>query len=268
MNQEDQIVNDALPPVEIKLFSTPREVTDEDLRGASVVVVDILRSSSTITSALAAGAREVIPVSTPADGRKLAGRSGKGISLLCGEREGKRIDGFDLGNSPLEYSGEKVSGKILIFTSTNGSTAVLRAKVADRIYVGGFNNFGAVVKRLVDDVRPIVIICAGKLEQFAIEDFVGGGKFVNALEGRLKRNVVLNDGARAAALLHRHFDGGIAALLKSSSHGRYLSALGCDEDIEYCARLDIHTVVPTFVEGKIRGYRPDGSPLNESVATA
>jgi 2-phosphosulfolactate phosphatase len=252
-----------IPPQEVKLFTSPREVTDDDLRGCSVVVIDVLRSSSTIANALSNGAREVIPVLTPAEGSKLAGRAERSISLLCGEREGKKINGFDLGNSPTEYTAERVGGRILIFASTNGAPAILRAKLADRVYIGGFNNFGAVTKRLIEDRRPVVIICAGKLDQFAIEDFVCGGKFVNALETRVKRGLSLSDGARAASLLHRHFDGGIAALLKSSSHGRFLSTLGFDEDIDYCARVDTHFVVPMFVEGKIRGYKPDGSPISE-----
>jgi len=251
--------------LDVKLFTSPREVTDDDLRGCSVVVVDVLRSSSTIVAGLAAGAREVIPVLTPAEGGKLAGRAERGISLLCGEREGKKIDGFDLGNSPLEYTPERVNGRILIFSSTNGSVAILRARVAEHVYVGGFNNFGAVIKRLIEDRNPVVVICAGKLEQFSIEDFVCGGKFINALETRTKRHLGLSDGARAAALLHRHFDGSIASLLKSSNHGRYLSSLGFDEDIDYCARVDVHPIVPTFVEGKIKGYKPDGSPLGESA---
>jgi 2-phosphosulfolactate phosphatase len=253
------------PPVDIKLFSTPREVTDDDLRGCSAVVVDVLRSSATIATALMAGAREVIPVLSPAEGGKLAGRAGRGISLLCGERDGKKIDGFDLGNSPLEYTGERVGGRILIFSSTNGAAAILRARAAEHVYVGGFNNFTAVVKRLVEDHSPIVIICAGKEEQFSIEDFVCGGKFVNALETRLKRGVTLSDGARAAALLHRHFDGSVSSLLKSSNHGKFLATLGFADDIDYCARVDTHPVVPMFVEGKVRGYKPDGSPLSDSA---
>jgi 2-phosphosulfolactate phosphatase len=256
------------PPVPIRLFSTPREVTDDDLRGCSVVIVDVLRSSSTIATALMAGAREVIPVLTPAEGGKLAGRAGRGITLLCGERDGKKIDGFDLGNSPLEYTGERVYGRILIFTSTNGAAAILRARAAEHIYVGGFNNFSAVVKRLVEDRAPIVILCAGKEEQFSIEDFVCGGKFVNALETRLKRAVTLSDGARAAALLHRHFDGTISGLLKTSNHGKYLATLGFQDDIDYCARVDTHPVVPMFVEGKVRGYKPDGSPLGDPAIPA
>jgi 2-phosphosulfolactate phosphatase len=253
-----------LEPLSIELFAAPREVTDDDLRGRSTLVIDVLRSSTTIACALTSGAREIIPVLTPAEGGELASRSGRGVSLLCGEREGRRIDGFDLGNSPFEFTPERVGGRVLIFSSTNGSAAILRARAADRIYIGGFNNFNAVMRRLVDERRSVVILCAGNLDQFAIEDFVCGGKFANALDTRLKRTVAFNDGARAAGLLHRHFDGSIIHLLKSSEHGRFLMSLGFEQDIEFCARVDTHPVVPMLVEGKIRGYQPDGSPLSES----
>lgn len=253
------------PPVEIRLFVSPRNVTDDDLRGCSAIVVDVLRSSSTIATALLNGARDVIPVQSPAEAGELASRSGRKQCLLCGEREGKKIDGFDLGNSPFEYEPEKVVGRTLIFSSTNGAGAILRARAADHVYVGGFNNFTVVAKRAMEDRKPVVILCAGKLDQFAIEDFVCGGRFVHYLETRLRREVTLNDGARAAALLHRHFDGSIEALLKSCYHGKVLASLDFQADIEYCARLDTHPVLPIFIEGKLRGYHPDGSPLGEPV---
>ncbi|MDD5088649.1 MAG: 2-phosphosulfolactate phosphatase [bacterium] len=252
-------------PLDIQLFVSPRNVTDDDLRGRSVVVVDVLRSSSTIAAALLNGAREIIPVQTPAEAGELASRSGRKQCLLCGEREGKKIDGFDLGNSPFEYEPERVVGRTLIFSSTNGAGAILRARAADHVYMGGFNNFTAVVKRVIEDRKPVVILCAGKLDQFAIEDFVCGGRFVNYFETRIRREVILNDGARAAALLHRHFDGSIKSLLQSCNHGQVLTSLDFQADIEYCARLDTHPVLPVFIEGKLRGYHPDGSPLGEPL---
>ena len=257
MKAEDKTV----APLEINLFATPREVTDDDLRGCSAVVIDVLRSSSSIVNGLLNGAREVIPVLTPAEAGELASRAGRGISLLCGEREGRKIDGFDLGNSPQEYTPERVGGRILIFSSTNGPAAILRSRLADRVYIGGYNNFSTVLKRLTEDRKPVVIICAGKEGHFALEDFVCGGKFVVALETRLKRSVLLSDGARAAALLHRHFDGSITGLLKSCAHGKYLMSLGAEEDIEFSARMDTHPVAPMLIEGKIRGFQPDGTPL-------
>lgn len=255
-------------PVEVRLYISPRAVTDDDLRGCSAIVIDVLRASATVAAALAIGARDIIPVQSPAEAGELASRSGRKQSLLCGEREGKRIDGFDLGNSPFEYTADKVAGRTLIYSSTNGSGAVLRARAAERVYMAGFINFNAVLRRVIDDGNPVVIVCSGMFDQFAIEDFVCGGKFVTALETRCKRTLQLNDGARAAAILHRHFDGSLTGLLKSSAHGRYLASLGFEEDIDFCSRLDTHPVVPMFIEGKLRGYKPDGSPLIEPAVSA
>jgi 2-phosphosulfolactate phosphatase len=255
-------------PISIRLFPTPREVTDEELRGSSVVVIDVLRSSATIAAALTSGAREIIPVQSPAEAAELAAKAGRGLSLLCGEREGRKINGFDLGNSPSEYTPDSVAGRILIFSSTNGTGAILRTRTADRVYVGGFNNFGAVARRLAEDGNSVVIVCSGQDEQFSLEDFVCGGKFVNSLKSRLRRETIMNDAAQAASLLHAQFDGGILKLLQTCTHGSYLAALGFGDDLVQCAELDVTDVVPTWAEGKVKGFTVDGSPYGESAANA
>ena len=251
--------------VEIKVFSSPRESTEDDLRGCAVIVIDVLRSSSTIITAIMNGAREIIPVLTPAEVGELASKSGRGGALMCGEREGKKIEGFDLGNSPLEYSPDKVSGRIIIFASTNGAPMIVRARNADRIYIGGFNNFSAVLGLILKENRNIAILCSGQNEKFSIEDFVCAGRFVDALEIKLGERAELNDGARAAAQLYQQYRGQIGELLRISSHGKYLSSLGFSSDLDYCAKVDTVPIVPMFVEGKIRGFKPDGKPLNETT---
>ena len=133
-------------PPAISLYVTPREFSDDNLRGTTAIVIDVLRSSSTIATALLCGAREIVPVSSPAEAGELAQKYGRAATLLCGERDGKRIEGFDLGNSPSEYTAEQVSGRTLIFSSTNGSPVMVRARLSDRVLIGGFNNFSAVVE--------------------------------------------------------------------------------------------------------------------------
>lgn len=260
--------SDSSPQLTISLYATPREFTEESLRGTTSIVVDVLRSSSTIASALVSGAREIIPVMTPAEAGELATKAGRDATLLCGERDGKRIEGFDLGNSPLEYTAERVAGRTLIFASTNGSPVMVRARVSDRVLVGGFNNFSAVIESVVAAGKPVTVLCSGRLEQFAIEDFVCGGKFVAALRKRLRESVTLNDGAKAALVLYEHLDGSLTQVLRESTHGQYLASLGFDADLEYCAQIDSLPVVPTLVEGKIKGYRPDGTPFGEPAIAA
>lgn len=252
----------------IILFATPREFTEESLRGTTSVVVDVLRSSSTIAAALANGAREIIPVMTPAEAGELAMKAGRDATLLCGERDGKRIEGFDLGNSPTEYLPDRVSGRTLIFASTNGSPVMVRARVSDRVLIGGFNNFSAVVSSAISAGKPVTILCSGLLEQFSLEDFVCGGKFVAALKMRFGSDVILNDAARAAVELFVQMNSDIPQMLRESTHGKYLMSLGFEADLDYCAQIDSHVVVPTLVEGKIRGFRPDGTPFGEPATAA
>ncbi len=259
---------DPSPPATISLYATPREFSEESLRGTTSIVVDVLRSSSTIARALAMGAREIIPVMTPAEAVELAKKAGRDATLLCGERDGRRIEGFDLGNSPLEYTAERIAGRTLIFASTNGSPVMVRARTADRVLIGGFNNFSAVIKSVVSMGRPVAILCSGRLEQFAIEDFVCGGRFVAGLQQEMPGAQILNDGARAAVALYRHLDGTLEQVLRESTHGRYLASLGFEADLDFCSRIDSLPVVPALVEGKLKGYRPDGTPFGEPAIAA
>ena len=253
----------------VSLFATPREFTEENLRGTTAIVVDVLRSSSTIACALARGAREIIPVLTPGEAGELAQKAGRDATLLCGERDGKRIEGFDLGNSPSEYTAERVNGRILIFASTNGSPVIARARVSDRVVIGGFNNFSAVVSNVAASRKPVTILCSGLLEQFSLEDFICGGKFAAALQIlRGVRNVTLNDAAKAAAELYKFHGGNIPKVLRDSAHGRYLAALGFEADLDFCAEIDSLSIVPVLVEGKLRGFRPDGTPFFEPAVAA
>ncbi|MBI5059587.1 2-phosphosulfolactate phosphatase [candidate division KSB1 bacterium] len=252
--------------IEIKVYGSPREIVDDDLRGHSAVVIDVLRSSATITHALTNGAREVIPVVTPAEAGELASRTGRGVSLLGGERDGKKIEGFDLSNSPAEYSFDRVNGRIIVFASTNGAPTLVRARAAERVYLGGYNNYSVVLQRLIDDDRPVVLLCSGKLEHFSMEDFVCAGMFVEGLLDGLGARAQRSDSARAAQLLYEKYSSDIPALHRECSHGQFLARIGYDEDLEICARVDTHPIIPTFIEGKIKAFRLNGTPLTE-VAT-
>jgi 2-phosphosulfolactate phosphatase len=251
--------------ISIRVFGSPREILEDDLRGCSAVVIDVLRSSSSIVTALANGAREVIPVRTPAEAGEFATRSGRGNCLLAGEREGRRIEGFDLSNSPPEFSREVVEGRTLIFASTNGAPTIIKARVASQVYVGAYNNFSALLERLLADGNPVVLLCSGKLEQFSLEDFVCAGRFVDGLQRKLGNHATLADSAEAARYLYLRFADDIAALHRSCSHGRYLAELGYGDDLVYCAQVDTHALVPTFLEGKLKVQSDNGYPLTEAA---
>ncbi|MCC6477398.1 2-phosphosulfolactate phosphatase [bacterium] len=243
--------------MKIRVYATPREVTDEDLRDSTAVVVDVLRASSTIITALENGAREVVPVATPAEAAELASKAGRANTLLGGEREGKMIEGFDLGNSPLEYASDKVSGRSIIFASTNGAPAIVRSKQAEDAIIASFNNHSAAVRFLRSAGRDVSIVCSGRYGKFSLEDFVYAGKLVEGLNGN-GGGEVSNDGSLAALELFHRYRSQLPELVRSCLHGRYLAQIGFDSDLNYCARVDSHDSVPILIEGKLRLAKSNG----------
>ena len=204
-------------------------------RGSVAVVIDVLRASTTLTVGLANRARDVIPVATPEEALELKRREPD--ALLCGERDGRKIPGFDLGNSPREYAAEVVSGRTLIFASTNGSLAMIRARPARRRLLGCFLNANAVVESLAGEDR-VALVCAGKLKRFSLEDAAFAGWVTERLAARGAR--VEDESARFARRLAPRDRFDVRALLEGSSHGRYLRALGPEfrRDVALCATLD------------------------------
>src|SRR5579872_6883168 len=132
-----------------------------DLRGGIAVVIDVLRATSTIVHALAAGATCVVPCGEIEEARRLAAQATPGEVLLAGERDGLRISGFDLGNSPSEYTPARVRGKTIAFTTTNGTRALIRAQEARRLFTGSFSKLTSVVKLAAAETGPVHLVCAG-----------------------------------------------------------------------------------------------------------
>jgi 2-phosphosulfolactate phosphatase len=203
--------------------------------GVAAVVIDVLRATSTLTIALLNGARGVTAAATPEEARELRGRNPG--ALLCGERDGLIIPGFDLGNSPFEYAANTVAGRPLIFASTNGSQAMRRARPARRTVLAAFINAAAAVERLGAEER-VVVVCAGKTGRFALEDAACAGLLCARLVGRGARL----EGAPAgfALSLAPRDAGDVRRVVEGASHGRYLRQLGGEyaRDVEFCGRLD------------------------------
>lgn len=209
--------------------------TDPVPRGTDAVIIDVLRATTTLTTALLHGARAVLPVATPEQAFALRARHPG--ALLCGEREGRRIEGFDLGNSPAEYGFEVVGGRTLVFASTNGSLALLRAAHARRRLLAAFVNASAVARALAGAPR-VVMLCAGKLGRFCLEDAACAGWLCRRLEADGAR--LDGPGARFARTLAPADAAGVHALVQGAMQGRYLRSLGPEfaADVEQCGRLD------------------------------
>jgi 2-phosphosulfolactate phosphatase len=203
--------------------------------GAVAVIVDVLRASTTLTVALAHGAARVIPADTPERAR-MAARQHPG-ALLCGERDGLRIAGFDLGNSPAEYSETVVDGRTLVFASTNGSLALIAARAARRRVLGCFLNATATLEAVAAEPH-VVIVCAGKLGRVSLEDLGFAGWLCAGLAARGAR--LDGAAARLAAALAPADAFAVRALVEGASHGRYLRSLGGGfaRDVAFCAGLD------------------------------
>src|SRR5690606_9016889 len=155
--------------------------------------------TSTIVEALANGARSVFPVASIEAAVRLAQNMGRDEVLLCGERRGLPIDGFDLGNSPREYTPDRVAGRSLIMTTTNGTPALLATTTAQETLVASFLNLSAVVARLAESGAPATVVCAGRERRFSLDDAVCAGAIVRALCGeRFAAGEGLPDTAHAA----------------------------------------------------------------------
>ena len=209
---------------------------DSPGRDATAIVIDVLRATTTLTVALANGATRVIPAGTVEEGFALR-REHPG-ALLCGEREGLLIPGYDLGNSPLEYASQRVAGRELIFASTNGSQALRLAERARRRMIAAFVNAGAVVES-VAGASEVWLLASGKLGRFSLEDSACAGWLIRALAAR--GFAAEGPAALLASSLAPGDAAGVRATLEGSSHGRYLRSLGgaFARDVEFCARLDL-----------------------------
>ena len=239
--------------MELCLYTKTAGFSETQAKGAHVVVIDVLRASSTIVHACENGVERIIPVAEVEDATKLLSTLDRKKTLLCGEREGMKIEGFDLGNSPLEYPSKVVKGKTLILSTSNGTVAITASTAAREIVIGCFLNLGHVVSYILSS-RPkrVALLCAGYLGQFAIEDFVCGGHLVKRLEDASRAKIEMNDGALAArALAASMADAG--EVVRNSSHGRRLADLGFEADLEFCSRIDKYGTVPIVVDGRISG---------------
>jgi 2-phosphosulfolactate phosphatase len=218
----------------------PGLATPDDFAGATVVVVDILRATTTIVYALAAGATRVVPLLSIEEAAARAQTLGE-AAVLGGERGGRKIEGFHLGNSPDEYTPASVSGRTVVFTTTNGTRAMEQCRQARQVLIGSFANFSATCRELSQAER-VEILCAGTDGQITREDVLFAGAVIDDL--MRARAVLVNDQAEIAADAWRSVQRDFASLkplaetLRSSVGGRNLIEIGHERDIAIAAEID------------------------------
>ena len=235
-----------------KAHFLPKLTTPEELAGGAVVVIDVLRATTVIAHALAGGARQVIPCLEVEDALQTAARLPKGQAVLGGERGGLKIDGFHLGNSPDEFTPESVGGKTLVFTTTNGTRAMMVCMQARRVITGAFVNASAAADALAGE-ENVHLLCAGTRGEVTREDVLCAGLLAERLGRGKPSSLEINDQLLIARDAWQNFLAGqhsadliasLAITLRSTQGGRNLIRLGLAHDIEVASQMDRFAIVP------------------------
>jgi len=235
----------------ISVLETPAPITASCLTGNAAVVIDVLRATSSIVTAISSGCRGVIPASSKEEA--LALKAAHPDALLGGEIRSRKIEGFDLGNSPGDYSPQAVAGKRVIMTTSNGTKAILAAERggAGPVFIASFLNLSAVAKRAWQEMsregKGLTIICSGSHGEPSLEDFACAGALAKSvLNLEPKGAVSMDETARKAAEVFESYRGDILRILQDSPHGRDLMEIGFGEDLRRAAAIDSMSVVPAF----------------------
>jgi 2-phosphosulfolactate phosphatase len=235
---------------DVQVHLLPQLVPAGRLAGGLAVVIDVLRTTTTILHALAAGCTSVRPCADVDEARALAGGLPAGKVLLGGERGGRALTDFDLGNSPREYTAARCKNTTLVLTTTNGTRALCRAAEADRVLVAAFVNFSAICDQLHQDRRPVHLVCAGTEDDITMEDTLLAGALVDCLSDAME--VRLNDSARLAWDCFENHGRMLHAALELSRGGAHLRSLGYEDDIRAAAEIDKFALVPELHRDPLR----------------
>ena len=232
-----------LPSLEVCL--SPALLHLHDVKGSIVVIIDVLRATSTICTALYNGATRVIPVSSVPDCIRIGAELG---AITAGERDGRVAEGLEHGNSPFEYSREFIQDKTLVLTTTNGTKLLHMAKDAEQIITGSFPNLSAVCDYLVAQKRSVILGCAAWKDKVNLEDTL----FAGAVISRIREHFSINDDAALAAeMMYNSSQDNILGVMSNASHYKRLAKYGLKKDMEYCLTPDGANVLPIYKNGEL-----------------
>jgi 2-phosphosulfolactate phosphatase len=240
----------------VEVFGRYQDVTIRDTDTKNVVIIDVFRTTSVIVTALEHGARAIIPAETVEEAWELSRSFAEGEVLLAGERKAVPIEGFHLDNSPYSFSEEKVNGRTVIMTTSNGTGAIKACRRWSALYIASFLNLSAVAEILVRRERDVSIVCSGTLGTFSLEDGLCAGMIVSSMRSmrRMEKLEVSDLGFAMEALVEKESD--IGRTLRAGSLAyRYLMQEGYERDVDYCLQKDRSRLVPTLGDdGCIRVY--------------
>jgi len=227
-----------MPKIEVCL--TPALLDLYPIENSIVVVIDILRATSSITYGIENGAEAIIPVMNVEDCLAYADQG----YLLAAERNGEVVEGYDFGNSPFSYTAEKVAGKTIVLTTTNGTKAMhLAQERAYQVIVGSFLNLTAICNYLKKENKDVLLLCAGWKDNFNLEDTLFAGAVVEQLQGDF---TVGDDSSVAALDMYQLAKDDLRGYLQKSSHNHRLIKLNIEEDVRFCLKLDVCKAIPVL----------------------
>ncbi|MDF2921993.1 MAG: 2-phosphosulfolactate phosphatase [Paenibacillaceae bacterium] len=229
----------------VEVISNVNEARSEDMTGKTVLVIDVLRATSNMVTALAHGCRGILPVETVQQAKSMR----EADILLGGERNCRMPAGFDLGNSPFEYMEERIAGKRICMTTTNGTRAIQKTQRAHKVFACSLLNVAACAEAALAAGRDICILCAGTQDAFAHEDGLCAGMAVDELQRAAGGAVECNDFGLAMHAAYSHSRDHLGEALLASANGKRLVKLGYRADVEYCGRTNLLELVPVLHNG-------------------
>ncbi len=242
----------------IDVAFSPAGLSKDEVAGRGVFVIDVLRATTTMCAALHHGARSIVPVSSIADAMTMGQTLGPDV-MLIGERNGRAIEGFALGNSPLEMTEARVRGKTLVMTTTNGTEALLAAAGAAQVFVAAAANLSVAtdkVRQLVTDGISVLVLCAGRDGRFGLDDAYTAGRLIAPVVGERRRLDGLNDAAVASLDLVRRYGTSWGRPFRRSAAGRHLVSIEMADDVADAALPDRYPVLPVFHDRRVQLSAP------------
>lgn len=222
--------------MKIDVFLTAEEVKQKEISNSNVIVIDVLRATSVMVTAIAHGVSKIYPYESIEEVREASLTSS--CCILCGERKGLKIEGFDYGNSPLEYQTEKIKNREMFMTTTNGTRALSNIKGKNnKIWIASFLNISTVLSFLEKEEKDCIIVCAGTENHFSLDDALCAGMIIEKLSNYEKMDIALALEQIAKTSIN------VKESLKNTKHYRYLKSIGLEKDLEFCCHLNTYPLL-------------------------
>lgn len=236
--------------MQIEVIASVNEARSDDMAGKTVLVIDVLRATSNMVTGLAHGSLGIVPVETVQQAKNLQEPG----CLLGGERNCRKLAGFDLGNSPFEYMQNSVAGRKILMTTTNGTRAVQKTNRAHTVFACSLLNVTACAEAALATGRDIYILCSGTQDVFSLEDGLCAGMLVDELQRLQPGRLEVNDFGLAMQACYVQNKNRLKEALLTCSNGKRLIKLGFKNDIDYCSQPNLFKVVPVLQDGVLLPY--------------